>query len=96
MFQENWPELNHELCTMLNQAGVKTSKEELEQRVFQVIENTRSNISSMLQDVRAGRKTEIEDINGFAATYLSSNSLSSRINSLLLEKVQEIQFNTSP
>jgi 2-dehydropantoate 2-reductase len=91
LFQQNWPALKQELCALLNQAGMSTLEDELEQSVFQVIEHTRSNISSMLQDIRAHRKTEIDDINGFAADYLSAHNLPSIINSQLSAKVREIQ-----
>ena len=87
LFQENWPALKLELSAMLNQAGVPISSQELEIRVFEVIENTRSNISSMLQDIRAKRQTEIEDINGFAARYLAENGLSNTLNQDLWIKV---------
>ena len=80
LFQENWPLLKLELTQMLNTAGIELTRTELEKRVFQVIENTKSNISSMLQDVRAKRKTEIEDINGFAAGYLEDKGLANRVN----------------
>jgi 2-dehydropantoate 2-reductase len=88
-FQENWPHLKIELTEMLNAAGVKITSTELEAKVLQVIENTRTNISSMLQDVRANRKTEIEDINGFAASYLKENSLINKVNSML-EKLSQL------
>ena len=89
LFQEKWPALKSELSAMLNQAGVTISSQELEARVFKVIENTRNNISSMLQDVRAKRQTEIEDINGFAARYLAENGLSNTVNQNLLMAVLE-------
>lgn len=86
-FQENWPLLKLELTAMLNAAGVEITSSELEVRVFQVLENTRTNISSMLQDRRTKRKTEIEDINGFAAAYLQSKGLSCRVNQQLCDLI---------
>lgn len=41
------------------------SAERLENVVFRVADQTRDNISSMLADIRAGRQTEIEYINGY-------------------------------
>lgn len=87
LFQENWPLLKIELTEMLNNTGFKIASNELEKRVFQVIQNTQSNISSMLQDVRAKRKTEIEDINGFAAKYLERHNLNNSINKMLYTKL---------
>ncbi len=87
LFQENWPLLKRELSAMLHQAGLNISMQELEACVFQVINNTRTNISSMLQDKRANRKTEIDDINGFAARYLADHGLSNTVNQMLCAKV---------
>lgn len=91
LFKKNWPELKRELNTMLELAGVKRSNDELEAYVLQVIEKTRTNISSMLQDVRAERKTEIEDINGFAARFLAEKKLNHRINNALYKQVIELE-----
>jgi 2-dehydropantoate 2-reductase len=87
LFQENWPLLKIELTEMLNAEDIDISFTELEQRVFQVIQNTQSNISSMLQDKRAKRKTEIGDINGFAAGYLEEKGLNNTINAMLYKKL---------
>lgn len=88
LFKENWPTLKTELSQMMTAAGFPISETELEARVFQVIHNTRTNIASMLQDVRAKRKTEIEDINGFAAKYLKDKSLKNSVNTMLYEKLR--------
>ncbi len=90
LFQENWPKLKTELSEMITAAGFPLSEAEMEARVFKVIHDTRTNIASMLQDIRASRKTEIEDINGFASAYLSSRYLSNRANKLLYEMISNI------
>ncbi|MFT6029254.1 MAG: 2-dehydropantoate 2-reductase [Oleiphilaceae bacterium] len=87
LFQENWPLLKVELTEILNSAGIKITRAELEERVFKVIENTRNNISSMLQDVRANRKTEIDDINGYASEYLLKRNLNNDVNKMLHESL---------
>lgn len=92
LFKESWPLLRVELTEMLNSAGVNTSIEALETQVFKVIQNTQSNISSMLQDVRAKRKTEIEDINGFAESYLRKRNLKHKVNRELLKQVKKTEF----
>lgn len=87
LFKENWPTLKTELSEMMTAAGFPISETDLEARVFQVIQSTRTNIASMLQDVRAKRKTEIEDINGFAAKYLKDRNLKNSVNTMLYEKL---------
>ena len=91
LFKENWPILKTELSKMMTAAGFPLSETELEARVFQVIQNTRKNIASMLQDVRAKRKTEIEDINGFAAKYLKDRNLKNSVNTMLYEKLNDLK-----
>lgn len=49
----------------MEREGIHTSPENLLFYVHQVIESTAENISSMLQDIRAQRRTEIDYITGF-------------------------------
>ena len=92
LFKENWPSLKVELTDMLNAADIEITEDELEQRVFKVIESTQSNISSMLQDMRAKRKTEIEDINGVAAGYLKRNGLEHNANNFLTKNIKHKEY----
>ncbi|MFV1872526.1 MAG: ketopantoate reductase family protein [Oleiphilus sp.] len=90
LFKENWPALNVELTQMLNAAGVEIDRHQLEQKVYSVIHNTKTNISSMLQDIRASRKTEIDDMNGFAAEYLETKNSANIVNRYLRDKVSQL------
>lgn len=87
LFAEKWPALKTELCTLLKLAGYPLSEMEIEQIVFEVIAKTANNISSMLQDVRAKRPTEVDDINGFAASYLKKQHQLHNINSWLCSEL---------
>lgn len=87
IFHENWPELKQELSAMLELAGVQSNPDKLEASVFKVIEDTGSNISSMLQDARARRQTEIADINGFAARYLNKHGLPHKVNADMYQRI---------
>lgn len=82
-FIQDWPSLRRELFDLLTAAGYPLDIEVIEQRVFSVMESTQENISSMLQDIRAGRRTEVTDINGFAARFLERHKLNNRINKSL-------------
>lgn len=55
-----------ELVQLLQAAGQSAAAEALHAQVLQVIDATEENLSSMLQDVRNGRPTEIRYLLGFA------------------------------
>lgn len=54
-----------EVASVIEREGLHTSAEDLRYYVEQVIESTAENISSMLQDIRALRHTEIDYITGY-------------------------------
>lgn len=89
-FASTWPELRSELIKLLNCADYSVSESELDSAVFDVINHTRHNISSMLQDIRQQKKTEIEDINGFAWRYLEDKQIDNAINRQLWEQVNAL------
>ena len=90
LFKNQWPDLRRELSDLLKAAQHPISEAEIEKSVFEVMHKTQNNISSMLQDVRAGKRTEIEDINGFANRFLASHKLGNSINSELEERVLQL------
>ncbi len=89
-FRSVWPALRMELSAMLAQVGYPVAADDFQARVFDVMHKTRLNISSMLQDVRAGRPTEIDDINGFAWRYLQENGLPHAANRDLWSRVRSL------
>lgn len=60
-------------------------------RALSVCRATGTNISSMLQDIRKGRKTEIDAINGAIVVLAEKHGIPTPINSHLLAKVKEIE-----
>jgi len=89
-FKDRWPELRLELSNLMQAAGYPSSGLEIEHAVFEVMDKTEKNISSMLQDIRAKKTTEIDDINGFAYTFLKSKNLSHTTNHQLWQAVLEL------
>jgi 2-dehydropantoate 2-reductase len=65
------------------------SKESLEEVVLDVAAKTAQNTSSMLQDVRAGRATEIDYINGYIVKRGKEIGVDVRFNERLVEMVKE-------
>ncbi|WMY94678.1 MAG: 2-dehydropantoate 2-reductase (plasmid) [Arsenophonus sp.] len=55
-----------EIAIVMNLKGYHTNYNSLQLYVEKIITNTANNISSMLQDIRAQRRTEIDYINGYA------------------------------
>ncbi|KAF8167605.1 ketopantoate reductase PanE/ApbA C terminal-domain-containing protein [Crassisporium funariophilum] len=60
----------------------------LEEEVMRVAELTKGNISSMLQDVRRGRITEVEYINGYLRSLGWEHSVRTPVNSTLCDLVK--------
>jgi len=89
-FQATWPKLKQELALMLDAAGYPCEENKLEQIIYEVMGKTKNNISSMLQDIRQKKQTEINDINGFAFQFLKSKHLAYQNNKTLWRKVQAL------
>jgi 2-dehydropantoate 2-reductase len=77
-------ELIHEIVTeslcVVEAKGIDLVFEDPEARVFAVCRSTATNINSMLQDVLAGRRTEIDFINGAVAREGNKLGIPVRVN----------------
>lgn len=67
--------------------GIQMSPDEQVERVEQVCLSTQTNICSMLQDLRAGRKTEIDYMNGAVVREARARNLFVPTNSMLCDLV---------
>lgn len=93
---------NKKWCSLLCQAaeeggkiaaakGIKLMYDDPVKAVLEVCQNTAVNISSMLQDIRRGRKTEIEAINGAIVRAASELGIAAPTNAMLYKNVVELE-----
>ncbi len=87
-------EIAREGCITAQQYGVEFEVHPLE-LLWSTLEKTRDNYNSMLQDIRKGKKTEIDYINGKIVEYAESIGLKAPMNALLwaLIKARERKIN---
>ena len=77
-----------EVASVVEREGLHTSADDLRYYVDQVIESTAENISSMLQDVRAQRHTEIDYITGYLLKRARAHGISVPENARLYDMVK--------
>jgi len=80
-------EICGECARVAKAESIRLSPSVLEKRVWTVAENTSKNRSSMLQDVEAGRMTEVEQINGAFIAAAARHGLSAPVNKALAAMV---------
>ena len=77
-----------EVAAVIEREGHHTSADDLRYYVDQVIESTAENISSMLQDMRALRHTEIDYITGYLLKRARAHGIAVPENARLFEMVK--------
>ncbi len=87
-FQHRIAPLCEEIASAMATTGLPVTATELQTQVATVIQGTAQNISSMLQDVRAGRRTEIDAINGYLVSVCDQQDLPCPINRELVQLVK--------
>jgi 2-dehydropantoate 2-reductase len=82
--------LCEEIATVTAALGYQRLAQQLQERVLQVVQATAGNRSSMLQDVMAGRATEIDYITGYLVRTASSHGIPVPLNSAISEEVRKL------
>ncbi|KAB8310035.1 2-dehydropantoate 2-reductase [Erwinia endophytica] len=77
-----------EVAMVMDREGQHTSREALLDYVMNVIHVTADNTSSMLQDIRAGKHTEIDYITGYVIRRARAQGLSTPENNRLYEMIK--------
>lgn len=82
-------QLCHEIARVMEREGHPDSVEHLLQYVYQLIQSTAENTSSMLQDIRAQRHTEIDYITGYLLKRARAHGLTLPENSRLFDMIKQ-------
>lgn len=91
LFRRHIRPLCEEMAALMAAAGVaRPGAEELQTRIEAVARRTGANTSSMLSDVRQGRKTEIDYINGYLVRLGSQLGIPTPVNRMLTERVRQL------
>ncbi|WP_419246587.1 2-dehydropantoate 2-reductase [Serratia sp. NFX21] len=77
-----------EVSSVMEMEGYHTSCEGLQQYVMEVIHSTADNVSSMLQDIRTQRHTEIDYITGYLLRRARSHGVTLPENARLFELIK--------
>jgi 2-dehydropantoate 2-reductase len=77
-----------EVAVVMAREGHHASPEDLLAYVWQVIDSTANNISSMLQDVRAQRQTEIDYISGYLLKRARAHGIAVPENARLFKQIK--------
>lgn len=86
----------NEVAAVMEREGHHTSVDNLLSYVYQVIESTQENISSMLQDVRALRHTEIDYITGHLLKRARAHGIAVPENTRLYELIKRKESEYEP
>ncbi|QYJ79492.1 ketopantoate reductase family protein [Shewanella acanthi] len=80
-----------ELHWVAEHDGILLDKSYLQQRVYQVIQLTAENFSSMHQDVAHKRRTEIDQINGYICERARVHNLSAPTNEKVWQQIKQLE-----
>lgn len=79
-----------EMTPVLQQEGLACTAQELLDNILAVAQATAANTSSMLADRQAGRKTEVDAINGYLCEKAQHHQLPAPLHRLLWQQIREL------
>jgi 2-dehydropantoate 2-reductase len=85
-----------EIAQVANKLGVEIPYQDLPQKVIEICKATAENRSSMLQDIEAGKKTEIEYMNGAIVRHGKQLGVDTPVNSFLTDMVLALENLSRP
>jgi 2-dehydropantoate 2-reductase len=88
-YAEQITEICHEVADVMAIEGYHTHTDTLISHVYQVMESTSANYSSMLQDIMAQRHTEIDYITGYLLRRARRHGLQLPANSQLFNQIKQ-------
>lgn len=80
-----------EVSQVMNAEGVEVTEQQLEARIYHVIEATAKNHSSMQQDIFHQRQSEIDFITGYLLQKAQQHGISTPTNSALFKHIKQIE-----
>jgi 2-dehydropantoate 2-reductase len=88
-YEGEWKEVLSEVVLVADQEGISLSYSEINEKVKSVCEKTAGNLSSMLQDLMRGQKTEVDFINGAIVRLGQKHRVNTPANSRLVSLIHE-------
>jgi 2-dehydropantoate 2-reductase len=82
-----------EVAAVSQALGMPLEQSDLQASVVRVCQQTATNISSMLQDVRLQRSTEIDYINGYLQRMAQRNDVNCPVNDRVLARIRTMEAN---
>ena len=91
---EQSQEILQESLTVAQASGIEITGPEIQNLLIEVVETTSGNRCSMLQDLMAGRNTEIDSLCGYVITMGESHGIPTPLNSMLRALVKGIEMSS--
>ncbi|PFG08143.1 ketopantoate reductase [Marinobacter sp. LV10MA510-1] len=91
LYRQTIDELCIEIAALLQaDTGERATPQALRERIEAIAKSTASNTSSMRADANAGRKTEIDFINGYLVQCGQRHRIATPVNQMLVQRVQAL------